>query len=255
MENNKINKAIIDEDSTLKDAIRCIDNTGLGICIITDKERKIKGILSDGDIRKALLDGQSINEKTSEIMNKTPLTLKEGHSVDEIKEEAKKRERAGRMCIPIVNEDKEIVDLAIVPEPKVTFLSKQESTEKPIRKVLVTGGAGFLGSVLVKKLLDRGYKVRVIDKLVYDAKSLEDQKNNPDLELIEGDLRHTEDIKIDGVDAFIHLAGIVGDPACSISAQDTIKQNFLLTTNLAQLCKYYQINRFVFASSCSVYGA
>jgi len=79
---------------------------------------------------------------------------------------------------------------------------------------------------------------------------------NPNFKLIVGDIRHIEDITkaIQGVDAVVHLAGIVGDPACALYPLSTIEQNYLSTVLLAKICKYNQINRFVFASSCSVYG-
>jgi len=60
---------------------------------------------------------------------------------------------------------------------------------------------------------------------------------------------------IKGVDAVIHLAAIVGDPACDLDPEETIKSNYLATKLFAEVCKYSQINRFIFASTCSVYGA
>ena len=85
-------------------------------------------------------------------------------------------------------------------------------------KVLITGGAGYLGSVLSRKLLERGYDVRVMDALWYGSESIEDLKKNDKFELIKEDIRNlvpTVKAMID-VDAVIHLASIVGMPASSI---------------------------------------
>lgn len=123
--------------------------------------------------------------------------------------------------------------------------------------ILVTGGAGYLGSVLVRLLLSEGHEVRVLDRLLYGdegIKGLEDEYKN--YEFQHGDVRHTEDViaAVQGVDAIIHLAGIVGDEACARNPAMTVGQNYLSTAQLAFVAKYYHIKRFVFASSASVYG-
>jgi nucleoside-diphosphate-sugar epimerase len=83
-------------------------------------------------------------------------------------------------------------------------------------KVLVTGGAGYIGSVLVRQLLDRGYHVRAFDNLNFGGDALYDVMLNPNFEFLKGDVRNTADVEkaIAGVDAIAHLAAIVGDPAC-----------------------------------------
>src|SRR6476660_7734201 len=83
-------------------------------------------------------------------------------------------------------------------------------------KVLVTGGAGYIGSVLVRQLLNKNYKVRVIDSLKFGGDALYDVMLNPNFEFIKGDIRSDQDIDkaIEGIDAIVHLAAIVGDPAC-----------------------------------------
>ena len=86
-----------------------------------------------------------------------------------------------------------------------------------MNKILVTGGAGYIGSVLVRQLLDKGYYVRVIDSLKWGGESLFGVVNNKNFELIKADIRNSSDIKIalKGIDSVVHLAAIVGDPACS----------------------------------------
>ncbi len=125
------------------------------------------------------------------------------------------------------------------------------------KTVLVTGGAGYLGSVLVRKLLNQNYKVVVLDALYFGDNSIKDLYKNPDFRLIKGDIENIGDLSkaLAGADSVIHLAGIVGDPACSVDPVFTIQTNFFATQAIVKLCKYYKIKRFVFASTCSVYGA
>lgn len=251
---DKLSSTIIKEGSALKEAMKSIDNSGLGLCIIIDEQRKIKGILTDGDIRRSILEGYSVDIPVDNIMNKNPITLKGGCTKEELIKKAREEKIVGK--IPIIDEEERITDLAIIPEPEIKFLSKTGPEEKGERKILITGGSGYLGSILTRKLLERGYKVKAIDNLLYGEESIKELKGNPDFELIKGDIRHIENItkNIQDIQAVIHLAGIVGDPACGLSSEQTIEQNLLATMNIAQICKHFQINRFIFASSCSVYG-
>ena len=123
-------------------------------------------------------------------------------------------------------------------------------------RVLITGGAGYLGSVLSRKLLAKGYNVRVMDTLWYGSESIEDLKKNENFELIKEDIRNlvpTVKAMID-VDAVIHLASIVGMPASSIEPRTSEEINYLATKNIAELCQLHDIETYIFASTCSVYG-
>lgn len=124
-------------------------------------------------------------------------------------------------------------------------------------KILVTGGGGYIGSLLVRILLNKGYKVRVLDKLTYGLSPLSEIINNPNLEIIIEDIRKNQVLKniLKNIDHIIHLAAIVGDPACSIQADVAVETNFIATNNLARLAKTNSINKFIFTSTCSVYGS
>ncbi len=123
--------------------------------------------------------------------------------------------------------------------------------------VLVLGGAGYIGSILVRKLLASGRKVRVLDSLVYGDSALRDILGHPNLELKVGDCRKIQDVvgAVKGAESAIHLAAIVGDPACEVDRQTSLQINYAATRMLIEVAKGNGINRLVFASSCSVYGA
>jgi FlaA1/EpsC-like NDP-sugar epimerase len=100
--------------------------------------------------------------------------------------------------------------------------------------VLVVGGAGYIGSILVRKLLAAGRKVRVLDSLVYGAAALRVVMNHANLELVVGDCRNIQMVvaAVRGVDSVIHLAAIVGDPACEQDKLNAIQTNYAATRML-----------------------
>jgi len=125
------------------------------------------------------------------------------------------------------------------------------------QRILVTGGAGYIGSHVTRILLEKGYRVRVLDKLAWGRDSLAEVEGHPAFELYEGDIRHVEDLvgALEGCHGVIHLAGIVGDPACALDPDTTYSINLEATQVIVDVAKYREVKRFVFASTCSVYGA
>ena len=120
------------------------------------------------------------------------------------------------------------------------------------KKILITGGAGFLGSVLVPKLLKKKeYDLRIYDKLIF-GNNIEEP-----VTLIKEDINNIEAIgkAIQEVDTVIHLAAVVGDPACVQNIGKAFETNVLATKKIAELCALWGIKKFIFTSSCSVYGA
>jgi len=124
-------------------------------------------------------------------------------------------------------------------------------------RVLITGGAGYLGSLLTGKLLEKGYQVRVMDALWYGEEPIVSYKKNINFELIKEDIRNlTSTVKaMKDVDAVIHLASIVGMPASSIEPMTSEEINYLATKNIAELCELRGIRTYIFTSTCSVYGS
>ncbi len=123
-------------------------------------------------------------------------------------------------------------------------------------KVLITGGAGYIGSVLVRQLLNKNYKVRVYDSLKFGGEALYDVMMHPDFEFVHGDIRDIEKLQeaLKGVDAVVHLAAIVGDPACKIYSEEATETNWTASVGLFEAAEKSGLKRFVFASTCSNYG-
>ena len=125
------------------------------------------------------------------------------------------------------------------------------------RTVVVTGGAGYIGSLVVRRLLERGYRVRVLEGLLYGDAPIRDVLAHPNLELRIADLRRHDLVAaaLDGADAVLHLGAIVGDAACALDEGFTLSVNLEATRLIAGLCRSIGVPRLVFASTCSVYGA
>ena len=123
-------------------------------------------------------------------------------------------------------------------------------------KVLVTGGAGYIGSVLVRQLLSKGYQVRAFDSLKFGGDALYDVMLHPDFEFMKGDVRNADDVDnaLKGIDAIAHLAAIVGDPACKKFSEEANETNWDGAVLLFNKAEAAGVKRFVFASTCSNYG-
>jgi nucleoside-diphosphate-sugar epimerase len=123
-------------------------------------------------------------------------------------------------------------------------------------KVLVTGGAGYIGSVLVRQLLDKGYAVRAFDNLKFGGEALYDVMLHPNFEFIQGDIRNGSDVEqaLEGIAAIAHLAAIVGDPACKKFSDEAKETNWTGSVDLFEAAEKAGVKRFVFASTCSNYG-
>ncbi len=122
-----------------------------------------------------------------------------------------------------------------------------------MKNILVTGGAGYVGAVLVPKLLAQGFHVKVVDLYIYGEKVLE---NHPHLKQIKGDIRDVELLKkeIPGIDAVIHLACISNDPSYELNPALSKSINYDAFLPLVNVAKKEKVKRFIFASSSSVYG-
>ena len=122
------------------------------------------------------------------------------------------------------------------------------------KNIFITGGAGYVGSALVPKLLDSGFKVTVLDLMIYGGAVL---KPNENLKVIKGDIRDQDLLKrsIVNIDAVIHLACISNDPSFELNKKLGQDINFKAFEPLVKISRSSGVKRFTYASSSSVYGA
>jgi len=122
---------------------------------------------------------------------------------------------------------------------------------RPGQTICVTGGAGYIGCVLTERLLERGYRVRVLDRLYWGSEPLAGIEDR--IEIVEADVRDVPSTALDGIDGVIHLAGLSNDPTAEYDPEANWQMNAVATEALGRACAERGIERFVFASSCSLY--
>lgn len=122
--------------------------------------------------------------------------------------------------------------------------------------VLVTGGAGYVGSVLVPQLISNGYRVKVIDWYIFRPNVFDAWRSDPALQQIKGDIRDLELLRqsLQGVDAVIHLACIANDPSFELNPRLSKSINYDCFEPLVRISKESGVSRFIYASTSSVYG-
>jgi nucleoside-diphosphate-sugar epimerase len=118
-------------------------------------------------------------------------------------------------------------------------------------RVLVTGGAGYIGAVLCRQLLEAGHAVTVLDRLFWGRRPLD----GLDVVTIAGDLRSFDDAWLEGIDAVCHLGGLSNDPTAEYNTEANWQMNALATERLVAACKAHGVRRFTFASSASIYDS
>jgi nucleoside-diphosphate-sugar epimerase len=119
-------------------------------------------------------------------------------------------------------------------------------------KVLVTGGAGYIGSTLVRMLLERGYKVKVLDRFFFGTDSLKEVEDQ--IEVVKDDVRWFNPSVLKNVDVVIDMAALSNDPSGELDPQKTLEINYKGRVRVAKLAKKYRVKKYILASSCSVYG-
>ena len=122
--------------------------------------------------------------------------------------------------------------------------------------VLVTGGAGYIGALLCEELLESGRRVRVLDVLLHGQDDIAENLEAQGVEVVRGDIRdeHARSSALQDADAVVHLAAIVGDPACALDPEASEEVNVEGSRSLAQDAQAAGVEKLVFASTCSNYG-
>ena len=121
--------------------------------------------------------------------------------------------------------------------------------------VLVTGGGGYIGLELCRQLLERGDRVRVVDRFFFGAAPLAAlaERSGGRLTAVAGDVRELDDAWLAGIDGVSHLAGLSNDPTAEYRPEANWEMNAIATERLAEACKRCGVERFVFGSSASLY--
>ncbi len=126
-----------------------------------------------------------------------------------------------------------------------------DKAPRPGQTILVAGGAGYIGCVLVPRLVERGYRVRLLDRMYFGEQGLNGVRER--IETIVADVREIPEHALDGVDGVINLSGLSNDPTAEFDPEANWQMNAVATETLAQMCVKRGIERYVFASSCSLY--
>ena len=123
--------------------------------------------------------------------------------------------------------------------------------------ILVTGGAGYIGSVLTRKLVSSKYNVKVLDSLIFGQDGISDLVSNRSVKLFSDDIRNKKILTdvLKDVDCVIHLAAIVGEPLCNKIPEIAKQINESATKQIVDSCKKAGVQRLIFASTCSNYGS
>lgn len=243
------NKIFVTANTSLIKAIKLININSINGVFVINKYQQVIGILMDSDIRKYLLANTSIKKvKVSKIMKKNFSFIYEKRKINKKKELIK----SNKILIPILNKNKKLKDYIHVKN----MFEKEINLKNERKKILVIGGFGYIGSLLVESLIKNNYKVNVLDKNLYGNYIKKNLLKHKNLQIIVGDCFDRSKLRrsLKDVTDVIHLGEIVGDPAVNVNKNYSIKNNFVNTNLLINECVKYNIRKFIFASSCSVYG-
>jgi len=241
-------KIFVGKNISLIKAISLINKNSINGVFVINKKKQVIGILMDSDIRKYLLHKTNItNIKVKDIMKVNFYFLNNKNKIDKKKELI----RSNKILIPILNQNKTLKDYIHI---KDFFLDNKSKIDK--KKVLVIGGFGYIGSILVETLINNDFEVNVLDKNLYGNYINKKVLKNKRLKIFIGDCFDRLKLRssLIGVQDVIHLGEIVGDPAVNVNRKFSIKNNFVNTNLLLNECVKFNIRKFIFASSCSVYG-
>ena len=253
---------VLKNDDTLITALTTLNGLfGRVACIINNNEEFI-GLVTEGDIRRSLISGFSFDVRLEEIANINPLILNidEYNKIQNNETTEKLSKKINQILkqnfeIPVIQKDNKIFKSLEVNFFK-NIASKGTENNSHI-KVLIIGGMGYIGSRLTNLLLNKNFSVKVVDNLLYNQNFLSTFEEDANFEFIQGDIcdLNIQPEAVKDVDAVVYLSEIVGDPACKSFPEKSLKTNYLALCALSTLCAHLKISRFIYTSSCSVYGS
>jgi len=251
----------VKRNTSIQDAIQQIERSPFDRAFVLDEDGVYAGCAVVADLRRLLVSGARGEDPVGAypMRHNYSLNGKSLKNPKQVRALIADMELEGMRFLPVLNPEGKITEILSIEDigNMYSIAELETPAERPAaRRMLVVGGAGFLGSVLTRKLLARGFRVRVLDSFIYGRKSLDDLADVENLDIVEGDLRniHTCVDSLADVDAVVLLAAIVGDPASKVRPTQTIETNVLAAQALAMASKLHHIPRFIYASTCSVYG-
>ncbi len=242
---SKLKDMIVTKNTGIKEILLKINKNGKNGVFVISKSKSLLGVITDSDIRKSLLRGElSFKKKAKDIYQKNY------YSIPHTKEKLKKKIllESNKILIPILKRNK----LTNFIHTSDLIENKRERG----RKILVIGGLGYIGSVLVQDLIKKKYQVNILDTNYYGCYLDKKILKNKNLKVFYGNCENKVKLKksLKNCTDVIHLGEIVGDPAVNINENFSIKNNYENTVFVISECIKNKINKFIFASSCSVYG-
>ena len=256
----KADTLLVKSGQSIYEAVRVIDANHRCMAIIVNEANELIGIVTDADVRRAIIRGVDIHTIVDGVMQKDPFIVCEPLDHDHVIKLIQKSrfKEMSPEYVPSVDDNLRPVNLYHISELiSVNILRNFTGLREKPTRILLIGGAGYIGSILTRELLDDGYRVTIIDKFLYGRYSIKEIMHHPDLEIVEGDTRHIDILvpAIKEASAVVHLAELVGDPLCEIDPEITYEINYLATATIARICSDLQVNRYIYISSCSVYGS
>ena len=252
----KIKKFSININKKIIDVLKKFDKNRNNFLIVINSKNQFEGVITISDVRRALVKGNNVNQKIKKFININPVVLKFRDYLL-IKEKKKKLNdiNIDPFFIPVLNKD----NIPVMILNNLENLNKPKKQKRLSKKsVLIIGGAGYIGSVLTGLLLKNDYTINVLDKFIYQSKfKFTNLFKNKKLNVIDGDTRDIKTVfnAVKNNDIVIHLGEMVGDPLCEKEPELTLETNYLASISIANICKTLEISKFVYISSCSVYGA
>ena len=255
---NFINKYCISYKKKIIDVIQQFEKSKTNILIVIDNKKKFFGIVTSTDLRRGILRGLSNSSPLKSIVNQNPLFLKEKINENKISNiiSSDRFNNIDPPFIPILNKENKpikIVNKDLLNIDQYDFNNKKDKT-----KILLIGGAGYIGSILAKKLLKQNYQVTIFDKFIYQSQQeIRKKIKSNNLKLVNSDSRRIDEVfeVIKKNNVVVHLAELVGDPLCEVKPSKTYEINFLASIAISNICKNLPISKFIYISSCSVYGS
>jgi nucleoside-diphosphate-sugar epimerase/CBS domain-containing protein len=253
----KLYSIVAKDNISIRLASKKINNNHKGLLMVVDKKFNLLGVISDADIRRAIVSGISPESSIVNIYNKNPIKIRSPLDQSNIFKviPTSMFNQKSPSYIPLVDKNNKVKSL-ISLENIFTKKKQKINNFKKKKTILLIGGAGYIGSILTELLINEGYNIRIFDNFMYGKESLKKFVSNKNVEIIKGDTRHIEDLSVafKDISTVIHLAELVGDPLCNLNPEKTYEINYLATNLIITLCKKFFVDKFIYISSCSVYG-